>query len=187
MIPFFTSDELKHYTAAILDEYGKEKVISKNKKRGRPKKPIIEAPDGLVYAQVHKHREKGRIKKIETNIIFGGKEQLKEKLDQSLVSRSINTSLVERLNLTMRQQNGRFQRKSLQFSKEKELLYHQLYLFLAYYHFVRPHQSLRKINNSKSKKWLERTPLMAACITDHIWSLDELYFYKINQKLEDIF
>jgi hypothetical protein len=70
VIPFFTSDELKHYTAAILDEYGKEKVISQNKKRGRPKKPIIEAPDGLVYAQVHKHREKGRIKKNRNKYYF---------------------------------------------------------------------------------------------------------------------
>ncbi len=54
--PYFTSDELDHFTSAILEEYGIERVFPKNGKRGRPKKPIKESPPTLVYAQVHKHR-----------------------------------------------------------------------------------------------------------------------------------
>ena len=181
-IPYFTSDELEHYTSAILEEYGVEKTFPKTGKRGRPKKPVNEIPEELVYAQVHKHREKGRVKKIETNVIFGTEDQVKKKLVQSPVSNSVNTSFVERNNLTVRQQNGRFQRKTLQFSKEKELLVTQLHLFLGYYHFIRPHQSLRTRAGAKNKKWLKRTPLMSAGITDHIWSLREFFFYKINLK-----
>lgn len=181
-IPYFTSDELDHYTSAILEEYGTEKTFHRTGKRGRPRKPIKEVPPSLVYAQVHKHREKGRVKKIDTHVIFGTENQVKENLLQSPVSNSVNTSFVERNNLTLRQQNGRFQRKTLQFSKEKELLYSQLHLFLGYYHFIRPHKSLRVRCVIKNKKWLKRTPLMAAGITDHIWTFRELFFYKINIK-----
>ncbi len=49
-IPFFTSDELDHYTAAIREEYGEKKVFEKTGKRGRPKKTIREVPRELVYA-----------------------------------------------------------------------------------------------------------------------------------------
>ena len=181
-IPYFTSDELDHYTSAILEEYGIEKTFPKTGKRGRPKKPIKDIPPALVYAQIHKHREWGRVKKIDTHIIFGTATQVKGILLDSPVSNSVNTSFVERNNLTFRQQNGRFQRKTLQFSKEKELLFSQLHLFLGYYHFIRPHQSLRIRNTMKTKKWSKQTPFMSAGITNHIWTFRELFFYKIYSK-----
>jgi len=98
------------------------------------------------------------------------------------VSNSVNTTFVERHNLTIRQQNGRFQRKTLQFSKKNELFLSQLDLFLDYYHFIRPHQTLRISNPMKSKKWRDQTPLISAGITNHIWTFRELYFYKIYIK-----
>ena len=61
-MPYFTSDELKHYPSAILEEYGIEKSFPRTGKRGRPKKPVKEIPPSLVYAQVHKHRQKGESK-----------------------------------------------------------------------------------------------------------------------------
>ena len=177
-IPYFSSDQLEHYISAIRDKYGIEKTFPRKGKRGRPKKPIKIVPDELVYSQVHKYREKGKVKRIEKNIIFGTESQVKDNLHQSAVSNSVNTTFVERNNLTIRQQNGRLQRKTLQFSKEKELLYHQLHLFLGYYHFIRPHKGLRVKNDKWKKKWIERTPMMAAGITDHIWTFREFFFFK---------
>ncbi|MFX1295778.1 MAG: IS1 family transposase [Promethearchaeota archaeon] len=55
-------------------------------------------------------------------MIFGTENQLQEKLQEVPRSKSVNITFVERNNLTLRQQNGRLQRKTLQFSKEKELL-----------------------------------------------------------------
>ncbi len=179
-MPYFTSDELEHYTSAILEEYGIEKIFPRTGKRGRPRKPVKEIPPSLVYAQVHKHREKGWVKKIETNMIFGTNDQVKAKLTQSPVSNYVNTSLIERNNLTLRQQNGQFQRKTLQFSKEKEYLYSQLHLFLGYYHFIRPHKGLRVKNDKWKRKWIERTSMMAAGITEHIWTFREFFFLKPN-------
>ncbi len=103
---YFTSDELEHYVTAIREEYGIEKRFPKTGKRGRPRKPIKVVPPNLVYSQVHKTRKKGRVVKIEKKVIFGTEQQVKEKLDQSSVSNSVNTSFIERNNLTLRQKNG---------------------------------------------------------------------------------
>lgn len=181
-IPYFTSDELDHYTCAIVEEYGIEKSFPKTGMRGRPRNPIKEVPSSLVYTQVHKHRERGRVKKIDTHLIFGTATQVKGILLDSPVSNSVNTTFVERNNLTIRQQNGRFQRKTLQFSKKKELFSSQLQLFFGYYHFIRSHHSLQIKNSILSKKWIKQTPFMSAGITDHIWTFRELYFYKIYSK-----
>ncbi len=181
-IPYFTSDELDHYTCAIIEEFGIEKTFPKTGKRGRPRKPIKEILSSLIYTQVHKYRERGRVTKIDTHLIFGTATQVKGLLLDSPVSNSVNTTFVERNNLTIRQLNGRFQRKTLQFSKKKELFSSQLHLFFGYYHFIRPHQSLRKKNSMLSEKWKKQTPFMSAGITDHIWAFRELYFYRIYSK-----
>jgi IS1 family transposase len=74
----------------------------------------------------------------------------------------ISTSYVERQNLTMRMQMRRFTRLTNGFSKKLEHLKAHTALHFAHYNFVRVHQSLRV------------TPAMAANITDHLWSLEEL-------------
>jgi len=52
--------------------------------------------------------------------------------------------------------------KTLNFSKEKELLFAPLKLFLGYYYFIRAHKELRVKSDKGKKKWMERTPMMAA-------------------------
>ena len=178
--PYFTSDELEHYVTAIRQEYGIMTPFPKTGKRGRPKKPIKVVPPELTYSQVHKSRENGKVTKIETHAVFGTETQVKEALSESPVSNSVNISLIERNNLTLRQQNGRLHRKTLQFSKEKELLYAQLCLFLGYYHFIRPHMGLRVKKDAGTAKYRERTPMMAAGITDHPWTFQEFFTYKVN-------
>ncbi|MBN1216194.1 MAG: hypothetical protein JXA99_12230 [Candidatus Lokiarchaeota archaeon] len=102
-IPYFTSDELDHYTCAIVEEYGIKKNFPNTGKRGRPKKSLKEIPSSLVYAQVHKHRERGRVKKIDTRLLFGTASPVKRILLDSSASNSVNTTFVERNNLTIRQ------------------------------------------------------------------------------------
>jgi hypothetical protein len=174
-IPFFTSDELKHYDDALLSVYGTRKEFPRTGKPGRPRKPILEAPKKLLYAQVVKRRKKGRVVEITSRVVFGTKKAVRAKLKQSPVSNAINTSFVERNNLTMRHHNRRLVRKTIAFSKKQERLEQQLHLSLAYYHFVKPHLGLRVKVKSKTKKYEKRTPMMAAGITDHIWTMAELF------------
>lgn len=173
--PFFTSDELKHYDDALLAVYGTKKEFPRTGKRGRPRKPILEAPKQLLYAQVVKRREKGRVVSITTRVVFGTEKAVAAKLNQSPVSHCVNTSFVERNNLTIRHHNRRLVRKTIAFSKKQERLEQQLHLSFAYYHFVKPHLGLRVKAKSKAKKYEQRTPMMAAGITDHIWTMTELF------------
>jgi IS1 family transposase len=181
-LPLFTSDELKHYDDALLKVYGIKQVVPRTGKRGRPRNPRCLPPPELLYAQVVKRRRKGRIVDITARVIFGSKKEVAEHLAESSISRHINTSFVERENLTLRHHNRRLTRKTISFSKKRERLTRQLHLSLAYYHFVKPHLSLREvIQEGEKKKYLPRTPAMAAGITDQIWTMEKLFSHEALQ------
>ncbi len=101
-------------------------------------------------------------------------ERLKATFTHSLLGE--HTAYVERTNLTSRQMNGRLVRKTLSFSKELRFLKAASVLEDALYNFTRPLKTLRIAlpNPSKHVCWQQRTPAMAARITDHIWTVKEL-------------
>jgi IS1 family transposase len=74
----------------------------------------------------------------------------------------INTSYVERQNLSMRMGIRRFTRLTNAFSKKLENHIHALSIYFMHYNFVRIHQSLRC------------SPAMEAGIVDHLWSIEEI-------------
>lgn len=74
----------------------------------------------------------------------------------------ISTSFVERQNLTMRMSMRRFTRLTNGFSKKIENLEHAVALHFMYYNFARVHKTLGV------------PPAMAAGISDHVWSLEEI-------------
>src|SRR5438874_8495961 len=74
----------------------------------------------------------------------------------------ISTSHIERLNLTMRMSMRRYTRLTNAFSKKVENLTAAVSLHFMYYNFCRVHQTLKT------------TPAVAAGVTDHVWSLDDL-------------
>ena len=59
-------------------------------------------PEKFAYAQVVKNFKKGEVGKVEKKTIIGDQNLVDEYLNNSEVSRSINTSFVERVNLTLR-------------------------------------------------------------------------------------
>src|SRR5947207_15682226 len=67
-------------------------------------------------------------------------------------------------------------RKTLSFSKELRLLKAATALEDALYNFTRPVKTLRVelANPTKQARWQQRTPAMAAGLTDHIWTPREL-------------
>jgi IS1 family transposase len=179
-IPFFTSDELRHYERALLETYGiVQEVPRQTGKRGRPPKPKLIPHPELQYAQVVKKRKKGRVVSVGTAIVFGDPKDVKKHLAASPTSKHINTSFVERNNLTMRQSSRRLARRGNGFSKEFCKLESQLYLASGYYHFVKTHLGLREKAIDGPRKWRPRTPALAAQLTDHIWSARELLAYRV--------
>ena len=187
-IPFFTSDELPHYADALLEVYGRWVQPPRHGIRGRFPNPRRIPPPDLCYAVVVKEREKGRVVEVTTRIVYGTTEQVEAALQASPVSQTINTYGVERNNLTVRQHSRRMGRKVNAFSKDPDYLEHQLTLAFAYYHFVAPHRGLRqrlpralptKGRKGSYKKWKPVTPAMAAGLTDHVWTMDELLSFRV--------
>ncbi|MFC2173737.1 hypothetical protein ACFLU6_14090 [Acidobacteriota bacterium] len=66
-----------------------------------------------IYAQVMKKRRKDRVVHVNQNLIVGTRDQLEEALFNSEDSSTINTSFVERHNLTIRQGSSYLCRKPL--------------------------------------------------------------------------
>jgi IS1 family transposase len=84
----------------------------------------------------------------------------------------INTSYVERQNLTMRMGMRRFTRLTNGFSKKVENLSHAVALHYMHYNFARVHTTLTITNPDGTKT--KRTPAMAAGVADHVWTLQEI-------------
>lgn len=168
MPELFSSDQLDQYEAALLQVYGE--LIQPNRKPGpgRPPNPKLVPPKDLCYVQVVKKYKKYRVVKVDRKIVFGDPEKVNRILSSSPVSKKINTSYVERENNTIRHTDSRCTRKTLRFSKCKKNHDRQLVLSLAYYHLCRPHSSLTKRYGKPT------TPFMAARLTDHVWTMDEL-------------
>ena len=82
--------------------------------------------------------------------------------DTSLIS----TSYVERQNLTMRMSMRRFTRLTNAFSKKIENHELALALYFMHYNFARPHKTLSNPYPT--------TPAMAAGVTNHIWTAEEI-------------
>lgn len=117
---------------------------------------------GLKYAQVIKYRQGRRLTKVVKKAIFGNGIDL----------RNISTSLIERLNLTLRQDNNRISRKTIGFSKKREWLDKQMTLYFANFNFCREHGSLKyEDENGCCKK---NSPAKEQGLIDHNWTLREL-------------
>jgi IS1 family transposase len=184
-LPLFTSDQLPHYLKALLHVFGRWIQPQRQGERGRFPNPRPQAPDDLMYATVDKHKQNGHLVSVTRQVVLGNPAAIAKKLEATRPGLKINTSFVERFNLTLRHLVSRLRRKGLTFSKKRKYLVWHLQLATAYYHFVRPHGALRQRLDEPSptrgspKLWLPRTPTMAAGLTDHIWSIKELLSFRV--------
>ena len=98
-LPLILTDGYKPYTTAILTHFGHwiERVSEKGRRLPQRWVPL----PGLTYAQVVKRRIRRRLVHVSHKIVYGNKESVKERIRQS-VGNVINTSFVERMNLTLR-------------------------------------------------------------------------------------
>jgi hypothetical protein len=177
-----TTDKLKAYYGAILEVFG---VAAPPNRVGRPAGRRKVFPPGLLYGQVAKERRNGRLVCIERKAVVGTLAEIQAVLDTSGSRGVINTSFIERDNLSVRQHNGRTVRKTLSYSKDWEMHQYSVVFEDALHNFVRPHSSLRtKLPKPQGcRRWRCQTPAMAAGLTDHIWSIRELVTYRVGARL----
>jgi IS1 family transposase len=113
-LPLFVSDGLEFYKEALLKQFGKIVEFPRTGKRGRPRNPILVPSEGLKFAQVIKKRKKGKLKKIAKKKTFG----------EDIAETEISINLLERQNMTFRQDNNRISRKTIGFSKKIKCFLH---------------------------------------------------------------
>ena len=136
-VPIFSSDGLKHYYYALTAHYG-EWVV-----REGEKKAVWLVVSEFLYAQVIKQQRRFQLVSVERRLLWGSAEEYRSRLKSKGLSGNINTSFVERANLTIRQSVSKLTRRTWGPSHLTSELEDQLYWWLAYYHFARPHESLR--------------------------------------------
>ena len=118
-------------------------------------------------------------------VVFGTIEAVTQVL--SPLGWQINTSLVERFNLSLRQHVAAIGRRTSTLGKGEAGLQQPLALYHVYDNFGLPHASLRQVlaeptptNGSGSVTvWRPCTPAMAAGLTDHVWSLRAVLLYRV--------
>jgi IS1 family transposase len=129
-----------------------------------------------MYAQVVKEWKGGRIVRVYKKVISNHSLVQVVEFINGLknVGKTVNTSYVERFNLTLRSSLCSLIRRTLAAAKLKGELEGQMFLFQVFYNFIRPHMSLT-LGKGRGKQ--KRTPATAAGLTDHIWDWEEVLLY----------
>lgn len=174
-LPLFISDGLDAYIEAFIGAFHQVRDRPRSGRPGRPPGPEMIPDPELRYVQLVKVRDKGRVVGTHKRVIFGDEGRLEME--------AVSTSLIERENLSFRQDNRRLSRKTIAFSKCVNMLDHQVSFYRVYSNFVKTHRSLRERINEKvvgkvCRKWRTRTPTMSAGITNYVWTLRELLTFK---------
>ena len=98
---------------------------------------------GCVLVQVIKKVKRHRVIRVGTELIVGTEWRLGDALEASEDSGKVNTSFVERLNLTIRQGSAYLHRRSPCHARKKRTLDEHLELLRCHYNFIRRHSALR--------------------------------------------
>ena len=184
-VPLLLTDGLKDYGTALLTHFGQWMQPERRQAKGPSPKPRWMPLPALLYAQVVKSYRRRRIVGVKHRVVFGTRWAIEQVLARC--GWAINTAFVERLNLDIRQRVAAIGRRVNTLCQGEAGLQDQLALCHVYHNFVLPHASLRQplpapeVPNGRgsAKVWRPCTPAMAAGLTDHVWSLKEVLFYRV--------
>ena len=131
---------------------------------------------------------------MEPRLIWGDPTEFVTRLKSCGLTGRINTSFVERFNLTMRRSVAKLARRTWATAQHTSELTAHLQWWLAYYHFVREHESLRcKLTKPiphrgrrPPRHYQKVTPAMAAGLTARPWSVMELMCYPLPEVVREV-
>jgi hypothetical protein len=176
-------DGLASYVTAFLRVF-RHKVATG--RRGRPRLVvesgllIIHHVQGCTYSgQVIKHYARRRVVKVVHRVVRGSATAITKVL-RATGGTVINTAYIERLNATFRSALAPLARRGRAIVHTEAVLTAGMYSLGCAYNFCWSHDSLRlAAPENIPRKWQERTPAMAAGLTNHRWTLRELLLLKV--------
>jgi IS1 family transposase len=140
-----------------------------------PGRACLQVWPSLHIGTIIKRTEKKRVVEITRTMARGLRESAEYLLLRSQGGENLNTAFIERLNGTFRERLASLTRKSRHAASRLQALHTGMYLIGCTYNFCVIHQEL-----SKEKHWGKAcTPAMASGLTDHVWSFNELLWYKV--------
>jgi IS1 family transposase len=183
--PLFLTDGFREYLTALLTHHGQWVQPPRRQAKGPSPKPRWMPLPQLLYAQVVKTTRRRRLVAVKHRVVFGTQAAV----DRVLVACGwqINTSFIERLNLSLRQHVAAIGRRATTLCKGEGGLRQQLAVYHVYYNFCLPHASLRQAlpqpeftnGTGSARQWRPQTPAMAAGLTDHVWTLREVLLFRV--------
>jgi len=148
--------------------------------QGQVGRPRLIAWQGIHIVQVIKRRTADGLS-IERRIVQGQPQAVEIGLQTTQNGGCINTAFIERLNATFRQHLACLTRRTRHLARHAQTLETGMYLVGCVYNFCSNHDSLKLPLWITERRchWVQRTPAMAAGLTDHCWTVAELLSFKI--------
>ncbi len=184
-LPVFTSNGLNLYFYALTAHFG-QWVVGVGRRARQ-----WQAAAGLLYGQVKKTYRRHKVVRVTRVMRCGTPGDLRAALRGLGLSGRLNTAFVERVNLTLRQGIAALARRTWATAQAAPSLLVHLEWWRGYYHFVRPHTSLRvplaqpieRGGRRQSQRYWQRTPAMAAGLTSRRWSVQDLLLFPLPPAL----
>lgn len=148
--------------------------------KGQTGRMTLVAWPNIAIVQVIKSKQAG-VLNIKRVIVQGQQTMIEQIIRTTQGKGMINTAYIERLNATFRQRLACLVRRGRALARQLETLETGMYLVGCVYNFCTHHKSLRlKLWITKCRiHWVQRTPAIAAGLTDHLWSVEELLMFKL--------
>lgn len=136
-------------------------------KRGRP--PLVMTP-GLHLTQAVKHRQGGRVVRVEVRAVIG---------DPVACPYVVH---LERLNGVLRDRLNALTRKTHAFAKVSDTWDALVTLCLFEHNWMRSHPALREKADGlpEGRRYVQRSPAIAMGLADHIWTWEEFLTFRVN-------
>ena len=161
-------DGLASYVTAFA------RVFRDPERTGRRGRPRLLPTAGLRLGQVIKPRAGRCLTGVTRRVVRGTGTAIAAALAATGTGTGINTASIERLNATFRGAVSPLARRGRAIARGAGALTAGMYLVGCAYNFCWVHDGLRVAADPElGRKWRERTPAMAAGLTDHCWTMRE--------------
>ena len=171
----FCVDGCKTYIESI------RAVFRTSIRSSQPGRPQLRPWDDLCIAQVIKQYAQKRLVGIKRCLVQGTTGQIEALLRQTQSSGQVNVAYIERINATFRSCLSALVRRGRALARQTETLHLAMCLVGTVYNFCTYHKSLRVAIYlpGNRRRWARRTPAIAAGITDHLWTIEELLCFQV--------
>jgi transposase-like protein len=170
-------DGLASYVTAFCRAF--KETVPTAKRGGQPKR----LPESFLLGQVIKSAVQCRGVEVAHRAVIGSLAQIEQRLRATGGGQVIHTASIERLNATFCSRLAPLIRRGRCLARKETTLHAGMYLVGTVYNFCCFHDSLRLLlPDCRRRKWQARTPAMAAGLTDHRWTVDELLRYRVAPK-----